>query len=440
MQIADIRNKKYTLLPAMYFIYSLFFGICLLLVFPYYLLRFRKYLPTLADRMGFLKVNLNRSIWIHAVSVGEVKAIENLLEGLGKRLNGRPIVVSTTTPTGQRLARQRTDIVHSTFYFPFDLPGCVRRALDRVRPEMVIIAETEIWPNFLRECRRRRIPVFMINGRISDRSFSRYRLVRRWLPRVLADYTLLGMQSETDRRRMEILGADPGKLLVLGNLKFDGTTSERSTEPGLAGLLQEWHAIWIAASTMQGEEELVLDAFAQARSGHPDLKLIIAPRHPERCGEVEEIIKARGLRFIRRTSLPSPQKPEARYATMECEGLLLDTIGELAAIFEYATVVFMGGTLVPRGGHNILEPARHRKPVIFGPHMENFRDIARLFLDGAAAIQVRDATELGRTVSKLLSDTALAAALGTAARGIVDQNTGATERVLRILKPVGADQ
>ena len=163
---------------------------------------------------------------------------------------------------------------------------------------------------------------------------------------------------------------------------------------------------------MPGEEELVLDAFAQARVGHPDLKLVIAPRHPDRCDEVQEIIRARGLGLIKRTNLPSLQTSQARYATSEGEGLLLDTIGELAAIFEYATVVFMGGTLVARGGHNILEPARHRKPVIFGPHMENFRDIARLFLDGGAAIQVRDAAELGRTVSKLLSDTVLAAQLG----------------------------
>ncbi len=424
----------------MYFIYSLFFGLCVLLVLPYYVVRFRRYLPTLSDRLGFLKVDLNRSIWIHAVSVGEVKAIESLLEGLGKRLNGRPIVVSTATPTGQQLARQRTDIVHSTFYFPIDLPGCVRRALDRVRPEIVIIAETEIWPNFLRECRRRKIPVIMINGRISDRSFSRYRLVSRWLPKVLADYTLLGMQSETDRRRMEVLGADPAKLTVLGNLKFDGTSSERAIEAGLAEVLRGWHSIWIAASTMPGEEELVLDAYAQARVGHPDLKLVIAPRHPDRCDEVQEIIRSRGLRFIKRTNLPSLQTPQARYATPEGDGLLLDTIGELAAVFEYATVVFMGGTLVARGGHNILEPARHRKPVIFGPHMENFRDIARLFLDGGAAIQVRDATELGQTVSKLLSDTALAAQLGTAARRIVDQNTGATERVLSILAPAGTGQ
>jgi 3-deoxy-D-manno-octulosonic-acid transferase len=428
----------------MYFIYTLIFGSCLLLVSPYYLLRFRRYLPTLPDRMGFLRVQLDRSIWIHAVSVGEVKAIEKLLEGLGKRVSGRPIVVSTATPTGQQLAKQRADIIHSTFYFPLDLPGCVRRALDRVRPEMVIIAETEIWPNFLRECRRRKIPVLMINGRISDRSFGKYRLVRHWLERVLADYTLLGMQSQTDRQRMEALGGDPGKVTVLGNLKFDFTTSDRAIETGLASVLKGWDEIWIAASTMPEEEEMVLDAYAEVRRSHPELKLVIAPRHPERCDAVAAMVRARGLRFIRRTALSSPGAPSPAASGHafpegpEGEGLLLDTIGELAGVFEYATVVFMGGTLVPRGGHNILEPARHRKPVIFGPHMENFRDIARLFLEAGAAIQIGNPEDLARAVTKILSNPELAEKLGNAAQRVVDENTGATDRVLKILTPVEA--
>jgi 3-deoxy-D-manno-octulosonic-acid transferase len=423
----------------MYFTYSFFFGLCLILASPYYVVRFRKYLPTLPDRFGFLKIRINRSVWIHAVSVGEVKAIEKLLERLGERRNDRPIVVSTATPTGQALARQRADVVHSTFYFPIDLPGCVRRSLDRIRPEMVIIAETEIWPNFLRECRRRNIPVIMINGRISDKSFGRYRWIRPWLKKVLANYTLLGMQSETDRQRMEALGAHPQKLAVLGNLKFDVSGSERAVDAELAGVLQSWSEIWIAASTMPEEEELVLAAFTQARKARPELKLVLAPRHPERCDAVEALIKGQGLKFLRRTCLPSPAAFGGRRLP-EGEGLLLDTIGELAGIFEYASVVFMGGTLVPRGGHNILEPARYRKPVIFGPHMENFRDIARLFLDGRAAIQVRNTHELTDAVITILSDCALAEELGNAARRIVDQNTGATERVLRILTPAEAPE
>lgn len=386
-------------------------------------------------------------MWIHAVSVGEVKAVEKLVERLAERFKDRPIVMSTATPAGQNLAWERKDIIHATFYFPLDLPGCIGRALDRVRPEMVIIAETEIWPNFLRACRQRRIPVMMINGRISDRSFAGYRWVRRWLPTVLADYTLLGMQSEADRRRMEALGAEPGKVMVLGNLKFDAAGSNRPLDPDLARFLGGWHPIWIAASTMPGEEEMVLDAFAKLKSDHPNVKLIIAPRHPERFDEVEGIVKRRGVQHVRRTCLPSrgalsfvaaSPLPTARHLLGEGEGLILDTIGELAAVFECATVVFMGGTLVPAGGHNILEPARHRKPIIFGPHMENFRDIARLFLDAGAAIQIDGARDLARTVSTVLSDPALARELGTSARKIVDQNTGATDRVLNILAPVEA--
>jgi 3-deoxy-D-manno-octulosonic-acid transferase len=190
---------------------------------------------------------------------------------------------------------------------------------------------------------------------------------------------------------------------------------------------------------MPEEEELVLAAFTQARKARPELKLVLAPRHPERCDAVEALIKGQGLKFLRRTCLPSPAAFGGRRLP-EGEGLLLDTIGELAGIFEYASVVFMGGTLVPRGGHNILEPARYRKPVIFGPHMENFRDIARLFLDGRAAIQVRNTHELTDAVITILSDCALAEELGNAARRIVDQNTGATERVLRILTPAEAPE
>src|SRR5712691_1084872 len=192
----------------MYFTYTLVLTLGLVLTLPYYLVLFRKYLPTIRDRLGFLKVpQLRKAIWVHAVSVGEVKAVERLLERLRQRFPGRPLVVSTATPTGQQLARERRDIIDHTFYFPIDLPWCVRRTMRRVDPEMVIIAETEIWPNFLRACRTRGIRVAMINGRISDKSFARYRLVRRWLRRVFEDYTIIGMQSDMDRRCIEAIGA-----------------------------------------------------------------------------------------------------------------------------------------------------------------------------------------------------------------------------------------
>jgi 3-deoxy-D-manno-octulosonic-acid transferase len=416
----------------MYFIYTWILALGLLAAVPYYLVRFRKYWPTLPGRFGLSKSpQFQSSIWVHAVSVGEVKAVEKLLERLREQFPGKPLVVSTATPAGQQLARERSDIVDHTLYFPLDLPWCVRRTVERVDPETVIIAETEIWPNFLRACRERGVRVVMINGRISDRSFSRYRMARRWLRRVFEDYTIIGMQSEIDRQRIEAIGADPQKVTVLGNLKFDTVTAHRGVDNLLATFLRNWNPLWIAASTMPGEEALVLDAFDELRAAHPDLKLLIAPRHADRFDSVAEIIAEKGFRTIRRSRLQAaPSSPNGR-----ANVFLLDSIGELATLFQYATVVYMGGSLVPSGGHNVLEPARHSKPVVFGPHMENFRDIARLFLEAKAAIQFQHASELAPAVSSLLSNPQQASELGRNALTIVQQNSGATERVLRMLEP-----
>ena len=412
----------------MYFIYTLTLALGLLAAFPYYIVRFRKYLPTLRDRLGFLNLpQLQNSIWVHAVSVGEVKAVEKLLEGLRRDFPGKPLVVSTATPAGQGLARQRRDIIDHTFYFPIDLPWCVAHSLNRVQPEMVIIAETEIWPNFLRACRNRNTRVLMINGRISDRSFARYRMVRHWLRRVFEDYTVMGMQSETDRKRIEAIGADPRKVTVFGNLKYDAVSSGKPLDPDLVKFLGGWRQIWIAASTMPGEEDFVLDAYSDLLKNHADLKLIVAPRHADRFNAVEEIVKRRGLSCIRRSQL-----------THSGTVLLLDTIGELAALMEFATVVFMGGSLVPKGGHNILEPARQRKPIVFGPHMENFRDMTRLFMDAGAAIQIQDKSQLAPSIEKLLSNPEQASEIGRNAYDIAQSNTGATDRVLKFFQPAEA--
>jgi len=419
----------------MYLAYTFILTAGLILTFPYYLIRFRKYRPTLSDRFGFLKIpQLNRSIWVHAVSVGEVKAVEKLVERLREQFRSQKLVVSTTTPAGQQLACERQDIVDHTFYFPIDLPWCVRRTLNRVNPEMVIIAETEIWPNFLKECRKRKVRVVMINGRISDRSYSRYRLVRPWLRRVFEDYTILGMQSELDRQRIEAIGANPGKVTVLGNLKYDSAASSRHVDNTLSEFLTSWDPLWIAASTMPGEDELVLDAFQQVLKSHPHLKLVIAPRHADRFDAVAEIIKARGFEFARRSEVGVQRE----CVSAESRILLLDTMGELATIFQFATVTFIGGSLVPTGGHNILEPARYSKPIVIGPHMQNFRDMARLFADANAAIQIGSALELGRSISSLLSNPQRALEIGRNAFRIVQQNTGATERALQLLEPVEA--
>jgi 3-deoxy-D-manno-octulosonic-acid transferase len=419
----------------MYFIYTLSLLLALVLTFPVYLLRFGKYFPTLSNRLGFLKLpQLQGSIWVHAVSVGEVKAVERLLERLRQQFPRKVIVLSTATLTGQQLARGRQDLADYTFYFPIDLPWCVRRALDRVDPEWVIIAETEIWPNFLRACRTRGTRVVMINGRISDRSFARYRVVRRWLRRVFEDYTLIGMQSETDRARIEAIGANPQKVAVFGNLKYDVTQTDRPVNSSVGSLLTNWKQVWIAASTMPGEEELILDAFTRSRQTHPDLNLVLAPRHPERFESVHALTQSSGFAVIRRTELAG-SRPSNNASI-----LLLDSIGELAALFRYATVVFMGGSLGKTGGHNILEPARYGKPIVFGPHMENFRDMARLFVDAGAAIQIERPSQLTLAIVDLLSNSEKALQLGHNALAVIRQNTGATDRVLQVLEPIGASR
>ena len=423
----------------MYFTYTFCLFVGLLVSSPWYLIRSRRYISTLKSRFGYLNIpNLKRSIWVHAVSVGEVRAVGKLLEHLRRQYPGRPIVLSTITPTGQQLARETSGLADHVFYFPFDFPGCIRRTLARINPVLVIIAETEIWPNFLRMCRHRKIRVMMVNGRISDRSFPRYRWIRPWLKTVLNDYSVMGMQTEVDRERIESLGASRKKVRVFGNLKYDVLSGLQPLEPNLTHVLKASQPLWIAASTTAAgkgspvnEEELVLAAFAALRQSHPRLKLLIAPRHPERFPAVEQLVLARGFQCARRTA--SNGSHSTTTAPPFTDVLLLDTIGELASTFAYASVVFMGGTLVPRGGHNILEPAAASRAIVFGPHMENFREIASLFLDADAAIQVRDADELASAVDRLLTDAKATATLGENARRIVERNTGATERVMAFL-------
>lgn len=408
----------------MYLAYTIALYVGLLLALPWYAVRFRKYFPTLKDRLGYPRMpRLQSSVWIHAVSVGEVKSVQKLIEKLRLSHPGKPIVLSTITPAGQDLARNTAGLADHVIYFPLDLPGALRRTLNIVNPELVLIAETEIWPNFLRECRRRNIRVVMVNGRISDRSFPRYRVARRWLKRVLDDYTLLGMQTEIDRERIESIGADGRKVTVFGNLKYDASRSEEPLAPEFSKLLEQLPSLWIAASTMPGEEEQVLDAFAQLRHRHPRLTLLIAPRHPERFESVELLVRTRGFSCARRSRMDGVG-----------DVLLLDTIGELASTFQHATVVFMGGTLVSRGGHNILEPAAFAKPIVFGPHMENFREIRSLFMEAHAAVEISDVAGLVEAIDRLLNNTREANDLGEKARRVVEQNSGATERVLAYLK------
>ncbi len=413
--------------------------------FVYQAIRYRKYIGSLSERMGYLPISFNldadESIWIHAVSVGEALTARALVPELRERHPGLRIFLSTTTLTGQQVARTRLRDVDAVFFFPFDLPPFVNRTLRLVRPRLFIMMETEIWPNLLRACRRAGVKTVLVNGRISSRSYPRYRMARRLFARVLADVDRFCMQSEESARRIVDIGADPARVSVTGSLKFESLESPAVSAGRGAGRVLRYFRIGpgrpvvMAASTMKGEERATLAAFAAVRRAHPDALLVLAPRRPERFDEAEALARAEGLRVIRRTDLAVDAEPRA-------DVVVLDTIGELAHLFQVATVVFVGGSLVDQGGHNILEPAVHGKPIVFGPHMQNFAEIAQTFLASHAAVQVGSAGELTTALVRLVGDPVARARLGAAARALVEANRGAKPKTLAaiadLLPPPGS--
>jgi 3-deoxy-D-manno-octulosonic-acid transferase len=367
--------------------------------------------------------------WIHAVSVGEAATAVPLVEAIARRWPQLAVVMTTVTPTGARVVADRLDGRVTHRYFPLDLPGSVRRALSAVRPRFFIGMETELWPNFLRALSRRSIPAMIANGRISDRSFRRYLRVRFLTARMLRDVQVFAMQSQEDARRIIALGAPPARVVVTGNLKTDlapPATGESTAWARLLGL-REGDPVWIAGSTHRGEEETALDVFTRLRARFPSLVLLLAPRHPERVPEVEKLAVERGLGTVRRSELPRPGGREEAV-------IVLDTVGELAAIYRVATVVFVGGSLVPTGGHNMLEPALLRKPVIFGPHTTNFRESADLLLAAGAAVRVAEPLQLEEQVGKLLADADLRSRMGEAGLEAIVSRQGAVKQTIDLVE------
>ena len=365
--------------------------------------------------------------WVHAVSVGEAIAAAPLLEGLRRAYPALPLVVSTVTETGARVVRDRFAGLATHRYFPVDFASVTRRVIGSIGPAFFVCMETELWPNTLRALAARGVPTMIANGRLSDRSFRRYRLVRTAMRRVLADVSVFGMQSAEDARRVIALGAPPERVVVTGNLK-----AEPLADP--AGAVDLWHRllglaadqpVWIAGSTHRGEEEAVLDAHCRALLDRPNLALVLAPRHPERVGEVVGVLKARGIASVRRSDLPARRSPGAV--------IVLDTVGELAQLYAIADVVFVGGSLAPLGGHNMLEPALRGKPVLFGPHTHNFREAASVLVSSGGGLVVHDAGELGAELKRLLADGGLRARLGAAGRDAVIARHGAVRATLDLI-------
>lgn len=418
----------------MYWIYSALLALSLLVSLPYWLLqmiRHGKYRAGLGERLGRVPGRIEKpdrpTIWVHAVSVGEVLAVSRLIEALRTHCPSHRVVVSTTTDTGQKLARTRFG-QESVFYFPLDFAFAIRPYLQALRPQLVVVAETEFWPNFLRLTRQSGARLAIVNARISDRSWPGYRRFRPLLAGVLRQIDLFLAQTEEDSKRLIDIGAPADRVAVSGNLKFDVPLPQApAIVSTLRTVFQQAGAapILVCGSTVDDEEPLLLQAFENVRASHPKAVMILAPRHPERFPEVAKLLEDLGVRFWRR-SLWSGEPIVGGV-------LLIDTIGELASLYALADVAFVGGSLVPRGGHNIIEPAQHGIAIVVGNHTENFRDMVGLF-QSHDAVRVVGPAEFPLTVMELISNPEERAALGRRAAETLQSQTGATERALAALE------
>jgi 3-deoxy-D-manno-octulosonic-acid transferase len=479
----------------MYLFYSMALSVCFLALLPYFAyqaIRNGKYSEGFWQRLGRFPPGPRRPgnacIWVHAVSIGEFLTAEPLIRALRRRFPSFRIAVSTTTLTGQRLAKARLCVqskdraskpddapinepgageIMGVFYFPFDWTFAVRRSLSYIDPAAVIILETEIWPNFLRECHRRGIPVVIANGRISPRSHRRYMRIRRLFRRVLQNFSVLTMQSAGDAERAISLGANPSCVNVCGNLKYDvpiadnkyaeGDVSQEPTALVMNGSsnvtgdvkaeeldrvfqLSRCPNLVIAGSTAAGEEQMLLSALRSIKqvTGLEDARLLIAPRHPERFREVARLISSAGFSLAKRSECGPASNP----GSVAADIILLDSIGELASVYRFGAVVFVGGSLVPRGGHNIIEPAAAARPIVVGPSTDNFRQIVSDFVAAKAVVQIPGgdkatlADELARTMIHLLKDKRDAGQMGSRAQEILVRNRGAVDRTIAAIAPL----
>ena len=389
----------------------------------------RDYFDRLGQRFGFGLPKLERSIWVHAVSVGEVQAAAPLVRALAERFPDHEILVTTVTPTGAaRVKALFGDAVHHA-YVPFEFPHAVKALFRRTNPSAALVMETEIWPNLYRGCGVRGIPLILVSARISPKSIPGYRKLLPLIRETLSHGIIIASQSQQDADRFLSLGANPARTCVMGNIKFDLKHDEGVVQRGheeRARLFAD-RPVWIAASTHQGEEEIVLDVHEALRARHEDLLLVLVPRHPERFGSVRELIRERGLSLVSRT--------EGR-AAGNAAVFLCDTMGEVPLFYAASDVAFVAGSLVPIGGHNLLEPAALGVPVVTGPHNFNAQDIADLFIGMGACRRVEGPDELVEVVSELLDNPDEAARLGQAGQKVLEDNRGALHRLLVLLDPL----
>jgi len=383
-----------------------------------------------SQRFGFGEKVAARSIWVHAVSVGEVQAAVPLIEALLKRFPAIPLVLTTVTPTGRSRAEAMFGTRADVRYVPIDLPGAVRRFFQRVQPQLAIILETEIWPNLYHRCGRLEVPLVLASARISPRSVKSYRRLVSLFRETLSHGIFIAAQSAEDAERFVSIGASPTRTHVVGNIKFDFGYPPDMEVRGheLRGLLGVHRPVWVAGSTHAGEEEQVIDAHLLIRQRFSNALLVLVPRHPPRFAEVAALLRDRGVPFVTRTSKEK--------VTPNAQVYLLDTLGELSAFYAAGDVAFVGGSLAPIGGHNLLEPASLSLPILAGPNNFNSADIAKMLIERGAVRIVQDSAQLAAAVGDLLTDPAARAVMGASGRKTVDDNRGAVARLMQFLEPL----
>ena len=393
-------------------------------------LRERAYWQGLGERFGWgRRLNRAPSIWLHAVSLGEMSAAAPLVRALRLRYPGYPVVLTCATLTGRARARGLFGDGADVRYLPYDMPGAVARFLDRIRPRLAIVMETELWPNLFAQCERRGVPLILASARLSARSVSRYRRFGTLCRGVFSASSLIAAQTVEDAERFVAIGAESARTRVVGNIKFDTELGAEVADRGkaLRAATGSERPTWIAGSTHAGEEEQVLAAHEELLAGRPDSLLLLVPRHPDRFETVAELLSRQGWRFSRRSGGGAPDG-----AT---QVVLVDTVGELAVLYASADAAFVGGSLVPIGGHNLLEPAALGIPVLTGPYQSNGKDIARMLLQEGAALQVADARQLAAALAQWLADPAERRRVGAIGQRIVESNRGSVARLLELMEP-----
>lgn len=415
----------------MFFIYSLLYFIVILVLLPFEYVKRPKGFRSrwLRERFGFISFpsvrNNSPLIWVHAVSVGEVISAVPLIRKLKSRHPSLQVILSTVTDTGRRVASEKVSDIADLLYLPFDLVFILEGLFRRIRPDVFVTIETELWPNLFRVLNREGIPILVLNGRLSDDSFNGYRKIRFFIKDVVKYVDLFCMQDNLYKERIKALGADEERIRVIGNFKFDMETPDK---------IPEWPVLLkgpviLAGSTHEGEEELTASVFERLRNDFPELNMIIAPRHPERFRRVEDLVKAKGLGYVKRSELGIPG---AEQKSIEGKIVILDTIGELASAYGIADIAIIGGSFVNHGGHNPLEPAFWGKPVICGPHMENFPFIQDFYREGSA--KKTDAEGLYNVLRELIQSPEKRKAMGDKARGSYNEKSGAVNRAVEILE------